>query len=116
MNCKQDFLGLVVFLSTLIVIFGAITIRMILLTKKKKELYNNLKIGTHIVTVGGICGKIMAIKYDKDMTFVLLQTGDTTHKSYFTVDLESIYKVIEDPKEILKDEIMVSENPTQKEL
>ena len=111
MNWKEDLLGIIIFLETLIIIFGAITIRMIIVTKRKKELYNQLKIGLFVVTVGGICGKIMGIKYDKDMTYVLLQTGDTTHKSYFTVDLESIYKIIDDPKEILNDEIKVEENP-----
>ena len=69
-----------------------------------------MKPGMYVVTMGGVSGKIVGIKQTKDMTYILLQTGDTTHKSYLTVDIEAIYQICEDPGEILHDDINVEGN------
>lgn len=109
MLATESVVGTIIFIATLLAIISIFVIRMILVSRNKKELYKELKIGTYIITVSGICGKIVGIKQIDDLTYAMLQTGDTTHKSYVTVDLESIYKIIKDPQEILKDEIKVNE-------
>lgn len=112
-NClllSVDIVGIIIFLATLIVIFGGLTIRMIIIQKRDKKLYESLNVGMYIQTISGACGKIIGIKQVEDQTLILLQTGDTTHKSYLTIGLESVYSVIKDYGEILSDEINVKDN------
>ena len=102
-----DIVGIVIFLSTLIVLFGGLTIRMIIIQKRDKKLYESLSIGSYVQTISGICGKIVGFKETDKQVFVLIQSGDTSHKSYITMDIESVYKIVDDPGEILSDEISV---------
>ena len=43
--------------------------------KKEKEMRNNLQIGDEIVTIGGICGRVVSLKED---SLVIESSGDRT--------------------------------------
>ena len=107
----MDFIGLIIFLVTLIVIFATFMVRAIIISNRDKKLMSELNIGDYVVTHSGICGKIMGIKEGKDIVFLLLQTGDDMHKNYITVDIESVADKIEGIGTILRDEIKVEEKP-----
>ena len=43
--------------------------------KKEKEMRDNLQIGDEIVTIGGICGRVVSLKED---SLVIEYSGDST--------------------------------------
>ncbi|MDO5396793.1 MAG: preprotein translocase subunit YajC [bacterium] len=60
--------------------------------KETKEMINALKVGDKIVTIGGICGKVIKIKDE----FVVIETGNigsTGEKSYIKMERDSIKTV-----------------------
>lgn len=60
--------------------------------KETKEMINALKVGDKVVTIGGICGKVVKIKDE----FVVLETGNigsTGEKSYVKMERDSIKTV-----------------------
>lgn len=60
--------------------------------KETKEMINALKVGDKIVTIGGICGKVVKIKDE----FVVIETGNigsTGEKSYVKMERDSIKTV-----------------------
>lgn len=60
--------------------------------KEAKEMINALKVGDKIVTIGGICGKVIKIKDE----FVVIETGNigsTGEKSYLKMERDSIKTV-----------------------
>lgn len=60
--------------------------------KETKEMINALKVGDKIVTIGGICGKVVKIKDE----FVVIETGNigsTGEKSYLKMERDSIKTV-----------------------
>lgn len=104
----MDIVGIVIFSVTIILLLVAVVVLKIVSSKNQKDLLKKIKVGSYIVTIAGICGKVLAVKKHNNMVFVLLQTGDTTHRSYLTVDISSIYQILDgDIGEMLNDEIMV---------
>ena len=93
-----------IFVFTIIVICGIIAIKFVFLAKRKKENSRIIKLDNYVVTISGICGKIVAVQKKDNIVFAILQTGDKTHKSFVTVDADSIYQIVEEPDEIIKDE------------
>lgn len=63
-------------------IFGALYFFLIRPNSKKKkeeaELRNNLEIGDEITTIGGIIGRVVAIKEDEDA--IVIETGSDRNK------------------------------------
>ncbi|MCH5298330.1 MAG: preprotein translocase subunit YajC [Ruminococcus sp.] len=63
-------------------IFGALYFFLIRPNSKKKkeeaELRNNLEIGDEITTIGGIMGRVVAIKEDEDA--IIIETGSDRNK------------------------------------
>ena len=60
--------------------------------KEAKEMINALKVGDKIVTIGGICGKVIKIKDE----FVVIETGNigsTGEKSYIKMERDSVKTV-----------------------
>lgn len=60
--------------------------------KETKEMINALKVGDKVVTIGGICGKVVKIKDE----FVVLETGNigsAGEKSYVKMERDSIKTV-----------------------
>ena len=60
--------------------------------KETKEMINALKVGDKVVTIGGICGKVIKIKDE----FVVLETGNigsAGEKSYVKMERDSIKTV-----------------------
>lgn len=60
--------------------------------KETKEMINALKVGDKIVTIGGICGKVVKIKDE----FVVIETGNigsTGEKSYIKMERDSVKTV-----------------------
>ena len=60
--------------------------------KETKEMINALKVGDQVVSIGGICGKVVKIKDE----FVLIETGNigsTGEKSYLKMERDSIKNV-----------------------
>lgn len=66
---EQSLAGLIQFVVPLIFLFGLMYFMMIRPQKKKekktKELLDSLQVGWSVVTIGGICGKIVNIKDDE---------------------------------------------------
>jgi preprotein translocase subunit YajC len=60
---------LVQFVLPMVLVFGLMYVMLILPQKKKekktKELLNSLQVGWAVVSIGGICGKIVNIKDDE---------------------------------------------------
>lgn len=109
LNTENTIIGVAIVVVTVVCLIAYLVIKYIIVNKKVDKLYKSISVGVYIETLSGICGKVLAIKENREITFLLLQTGDTTHKSYITVDLCSVCKIIDDPKEILKDEIKVKD-------
>ncbi|MBQ5398444.1 MAG: preprotein translocase subunit YajC [Ruminococcus sp.] len=65
-----------------VAIFGALYFFLIRPNSKKKkeeaELRNNLEIGDDVTTIGGIMGRIVAIKEDEDA--IIIETGSDRNK------------------------------------
>ena len=63
-------------------IFGALYFFLIRPNSKKKkeeaELRNNLEIGDEVTTIGGIMGRVVAIKEDEDA--IIIETGSDRNK------------------------------------
>ena len=63
-------------------IFGALYFFLIRPNSKKKkeeaELRNNLEIGDEVTTIGGIMGRVVAIKEDEDT--IIIETGSDRNK------------------------------------
>ena len=60
--------------------------------KETRAMINALKVGDKIVTIGGICGKVIKIKDE----FVVIETGNigsTGEKSYVKMERDSIKTV-----------------------
>ena len=66
---EQSMAGLIQFVVPLVFLFGLMYFMMIRPQKKKekktKELLDSLQVGWSVVTIGGICGKIVNIKDDE---------------------------------------------------
>ena len=89
-------------------IFGALYFFLIRPNSKKKkeeaELRNNLEIGDEITTIGGIIGRVVAIKEDEDA--IIIETGSDRNKMKMKKwSISSINTVKEDAK---------TENPAEK--
>ena len=82
-------------------------LRYFLIDKKRKDRLNQLKQGDYVVTMTGLTGTVVGIKKPDETVFVMLLTGDTTHKSYITVDIDSIYDIVQNPGTILDDSMKV---------
>lgn len=89
-------------------IFGALYFFLIRPNSKKKkeeaELRNNLEIGDEITTIGGIIGRVVAIKEDEDA--IIIETGSDRNKMKMKKwSISSINTVKEESK---------TENPAEK--
>ncbi|PYG87016.1 preprotein translocase subunit YajC [Ruminiclostridium sufflavum DSM 19573] len=66
---EQSMAALVQFVIPLVLLFGLMYLMIIRPQKKKekktKELLDSLQVGWSVITIGGICGKIINIKDDE---------------------------------------------------
>ena len=77
--------------------------------KAVKEMRNNLQIGDEIMTIGGICGKIVSVKDDR----VIIRTGSDNIK--LEMAKESIgQKIGEDPNKKVKEKEKASPKTIKK--
>ena len=103
--------GLITSLIPFILIFVVMYFIMIRPQKKKEKLkqlmLSQLIPGDKILTIGGIHGKIVSIKDDN----IILETGDSTNKSYIKICRWAVGEVTKPG-----DEVKASKNEEVKEL
>lgn len=114
LDTENTIIGIAIIVVTVVCLIAYLIVKYIIQKKNVDKLYKSITVGVYVETLSGICGKVLAIKESSEIIFLLLQTGDTTHKSYVTIDISSVDRIIDDPKEILKDEIKVKEQKNLK--
>lgn len=63
--------------------------------EKYQEMTNNLEKGDKVLTSAGIIGKIVSVEVKEGMKSITIETGDSKHKGYITVDSQAIYVVLD---------------------
>ncbi len=85
MNAQGGGQSMILMIVIYVAIFAALYFFLIRPNSKKKkeeaELRNNLEIGDEITTIGGIMGRVVAIKEDEDA--IIIETGSDRVKMKF---------------------------------
>ena len=88
--------------------------------EKYQEMTNSIEKGDKVLTSAGIVGKVVSVDVKDSMKSITIETGDSKHKGYVTVDSQAIYVVLEKankPKEEKVEDVVettIEENIEQK--
>ena len=107
----------------LVVLFIIMIVPSILKSRKemkaREELNDSIKVGTKVITVSGIYGKVTAMEETSDGTVVTIATGDAKNASTITMHINAIAGI--DSKKKVKGEKTeskdkgVEDKPSKKE-
>ena len=112
----EEFLAQYGMIILLVVLFIVMIVPSILKSRKemkaREELNDSIKVGTKVITVSGIYGKVTAMEESSDGTVVTITTGDTKNPSTITMHINAVAGI--DNKKKVKGEKADSKDAEEK--